>query len=132
MPSRDAVDDQFQHTLDVLSGTTMEQLTSWAKELSNDMLNYIYGLILKYLAVVLRQDIISSYARFSSNLRTHFENRRRWANKQELTFARLAEACDSSDFVAQGGVRSVSVFYTNNIWQAVTDDGSDIWIIDGR
>ena len=26
-PSRDAVDDQFQRTLDVLSGTTMEQLT---------------------------------------------------------------------------------------------------------
>ena len=132
MPSRDAGDDRFQRTLDVLSGTTMEQLTSWVKELSNDMLNSMYGSMINHIAEAFFTWCYLRYALFPSNLRTHLKNRHRWADECELTFARLAEACDSSDFAAQGGVRSHFVFYTNNIWRAVIDDGSDIWIIDGR
>ena len=39
--SRDAVDDQFQHTLDVLAGKRMGLLNLQAQELSIDMLNYV-------------------------------------------------------------------------------------------
>ena len=40
-PSRDAVDDQFQHTFDVQTDITIWQLNSQVQELSNDILNLI-------------------------------------------------------------------------------------------
>ena len=39
LPSKDAVDDIFQHTLDVLAGIIMGHSNSRAQELSIDMLN---------------------------------------------------------------------------------------------
>ena len=41
LPSKDAVNDRFQHTLDVLNDIMMENSNSQALELSIDMLNYI-------------------------------------------------------------------------------------------
>ena len=38
-PSREAVDDQFQHTRNVLTGITVEQLNAQGQELMIDMLN---------------------------------------------------------------------------------------------
>ena len=40
-PSSDAVDDQFQHTLDVLTGIMMGQSNLQAPELLIGMLNYV-------------------------------------------------------------------------------------------
>ena len=45
-PSRDAVDDQFQHTLDVKTEITIQYLNSRGQELSNDMLNLMYQFLL--------------------------------------------------------------------------------------
>ena len=39
LPSKDAVDDQFQHTLDMLAGIRMRWLNLQACELLIDMLN---------------------------------------------------------------------------------------------
>ena len=39
MPSRDAVDDQFQYTLDMLAGIRMGSLNLQGRELLIDMLN---------------------------------------------------------------------------------------------
>ena len=119
-PSRDAVDDRFQHTLDVPSGTTMEQLTSSIKELSNDMLNSIYCSMINHIAEAFFTRCSLRYAQFSSNLRTHLKNHRRWAGKRELTFARLAQRCAKSDFCADGRVESDMVISTNNIWRKLT------------
>ena len=41
LPSSDAVDDQFQHTLDVLTGIMMGQSNLQAPELLIGMLNYV-------------------------------------------------------------------------------------------
>ncbi len=42
MTSRDAVDERFQRTLDVLIGIMMGQLNAQAQELLIDMLNCLY------------------------------------------------------------------------------------------
>ena len=52
LPSREAVDDRFQHTLDVLTVTTMGQLNAQAQELSIDMLNYPYCYLIKILLLI--------------------------------------------------------------------------------
>ena len=46
LPSKDAVDDQFQHIHDVLAGIRMGFLNLEAPELTIDMLNYIYHIML--------------------------------------------------------------------------------------
>ena len=49
-PSRDAVDDQFQHTLDVKTEITIQYLNSRGQGLSNDMLNHMYQFFLQIKA----------------------------------------------------------------------------------
>ena len=52
LPSRDAVDDRFQNTPNVLTGIMTGQVNSRAQGLLIDMLNYIeYGLIKIHLAL---------------------------------------------------------------------------------
>ena len=92
-----------------------------ARELSMNMLNYIQGLVLRYLAEVSWRDIFSLYARFLSNLRTHLKNRHRGADERELTFARLAERCGKSEFCAAGRVESYYVLFTDNICRNLPD-----------
>ena len=52
LPSRDAVDDKFQHTLDVLAGISMGMLNAQAQELSTDMLNYAICHLIKILSLI--------------------------------------------------------------------------------
>ena len=54
LPSRDAVGDQFQHILDVLSGITMGLLNLGCRGLSSGLLYYIwYYLVLIFYASIL-------------------------------------------------------------------------------
>ena len=53
LASRDAVDNRFQHTLDVLTGITVGQSNLQTQELLIDTLNFVqYGLFRIYLAML--------------------------------------------------------------------------------
>ena len=52
MPSRDAVDDQFQHTLDVLASIMKGQSNLQAQELLIGMLDYVEDRLTKIYCIL--------------------------------------------------------------------------------
>ena len=51
-PSREAVDERFQRTVDVLGVMMMGQFNAQAQELPIDMLNYLYCYLIKILLLI--------------------------------------------------------------------------------
>ena len=99
-PSRDAVDDRFQHTLDVIAGIMMRQLNSWAQELSIDMLKCLYCFIIKYIAIVFFISWILLTRIFHPFFVRSYEKPPPQNGKTILTYARLARLGAKSDFDA--------------------------------
>ena len=71
VPSRDAVDDQFQHTLDVLASIMKGQSNSQAQELLIGMLDYVEDRLIKFIAYCARSGlelILQNFQKSSSAL----------------------------------------------------------------
>ena len=123
MTSRDAVDERFQHTLDVLTGITMGQLNAQVQELSIDMLHCIHNSLIDPLLLIWNRVSNSPFLPKLLFLRFFVRGKQihhRWVENPELTYARLAAECGKSDFDADFCSRSHMVSYILNICRSLS------------